>query len=262
MVAHLDGQVRRLFEADIGRVGDHQVEAAEPQGRRQVGRHQSHPIVDAVPAGVGSRHRQGGREQVGGDQPGGRQLARESHRQAAGAGAQVEDPRPRRQGELEGQLDEMLRLRPRDEHPPVDREEAAVELALAEDVGDRLAAQTTLEQRLEALDGRRLQHVLGMGQHVRLVATQDPGHEQLGLAPGGPERGRRQPPAGVGQQPAGCRGRGHAPAQPAAAARIRSASKWAASGSMSGSSSPSRIAGNWCTVSPTRWSVTLFCGKL
>ena len=83
---------------------------------------------------------------------------------------------------------------------PVDVEEPAVELALAEQVGDRLAGQPSFQQVLEPGGLRRLHRPLRVGEDLRLGETEHRSQEEAGLAGRGAERGRRQPRSRAGQE--------------------------------------------------------------
>ena len=173
------GQVR-VVGADIGRVADDQLEArgqggavgslggsfslalgpagqpaAEQEAYRQL-----------QPAGVGTGHSQ--RVAAGVERPdlgiGPALLQRQRNR--AAAGAEVEQARGlERRQHLERPVDQGLGVGARIEHTRIDQQLEAMEFALADQIGYRLARQAAAAQRQELLGG-------GRGQRIGVVRDQ------------------------------------------------------------------------------------------
>ena len=246
-----------LVTTDIGRVADDQVEGPEVEGRSEIGGDEVDSLVDAMSNGIAASDPDRSQREVGSDDPTGRKLGRQGDSQTPGAGADIEDSRRCGQSEIQGDLDQMLGLGSRDENPLVDVEIPAEELPLAQDVGDRLTRQSSLEQGLELLESTALELVVAVSQELGFGPPQRCGEQEIGLAWRGVERCSLEPRSGIEQrlidlQLWAC----------SAVCFMSSAWKWAESGSMRLSSSPSRMPGSLCTVRPIRWSVTRFWGKL
>ena len=180
-------------------------------------------------------------------------------------------------------LDERLGLRARDQRAGADLEGQPVELAAAEDVGERLARHATPQQRIEA--GARLgrRPLAARRDHLRAAQPCRLAVEQVGFQPPlvealrGPDRD--QPARRLQQQradgasgvvllipllrPPAERHRGARQARRGCCCcrRSRDCSS-IATASISASISPSRMRGRPCLVSRTRWSVTRSSGKL
>ena len=86
----------------------------------------------------------------------------------------------------------MLGLGSRDQDAAVDVEGAAVELLDPEQIGDRLARESALEESFEALGGLRIEPLFLMGENSRLAHPEHLRKEQDGLAGVGLESRGRQ----------------------------------------------------------------------
>ena len=116
----------------------------------------------------------------------------------------------RQRARAERRLDQVLGLRPRHQHPAIDVERPPVELLLAEEIGDRLAAQAPLEQPLEARRVVVADEQLGARQQRRLGQPEDAGQQQRRLARRRFERRRRRgggAPRPATGRPESCLGR-------------------------------------------------------
>ncbi len=122
---------------------------------------------------VGPQNPERGKRDVGGEQPGAGQLEGEGDGDAAGTGTDVEDAWSVRQLEGQSGLDQVLGLRPWDQHPRIDEERAAIEFLLAEEVGDGLALPAAFDERSESSREIVRDRLLGPRPNAGLGQPQD-----------------------------------------------------------------------------------------
>src|SRR4051812_10596937 len=169
-------------------------------------------------------------------------LDRESNRAAARAEIQHGRWTP-----FQGQFHQQFSFRPGNQDRRVHGEVEAVELLVADDVGDRLAALSARSEIDEPL--------FRFFAKASLLKS---------------ENSSLRKPRGLGEQQAGlpsinaARAQGLLEGQAASSASAESCSAWcsAASASSSSSSSPSMMRSILYSVRLMRWSVTRPCGKL
>ena len=198
LVAGGAGQLRQGLAADVRQVGEHDLEGMTPAGSRS-----------AIRTGSGPPPRDRRRSRPPARAPRTRCRSRgcRPHRVRADAGARppgrprsrhslshVRDPqrRPVRRtcnGAQSAhdlglcQLDEPLRLRPRDQRPAVHLEREPVELLEPTQVGDRLAGSAALDVGSIPACGVCADRRLGMRQHDRSTDTDRMAQQQLGVEP-------------------------------------------------------------------------------
>src|SRR2546423_895563 len=145
------------------------------------------------------------------------------------------------------QLDEKLGLRARDEHRSRDGERNAIELLLAGEVRDRLAALAACDELFEARTRFFRQRPFGRSDDACAAKAGGVGKKQARFA--GVDAARAQD---------------FGDAQAASSASCESCSVWCSAerAAISSSSSPSTIRSILYRVRLMRWSVTLPCGKL
>ena len=184
MVGDLPLQRRPVGLGDVGRVGQHGVEAGAAgvlDPLEQVGAPEGD--VEAQPRRVGARDVQRLLGDVGGDDVEVGPLVLERERDGAAARADVGDAGAVRQ--LEADLDERLRLGPRDEHAPVDVEVQAAEPAAPDEVGDGLVpGRAAADEVLEGADRRPLDGPVAVQHDLGAVDAEHVGEQELGVEPG------------------------------------------------------------------------------
>ncbi len=175
-MAHLRIQRRDVRRGDVGRVGDHQVEACRLQARGPVPAQQGRPRSEAEVGGVLAGHRQGFLRDIDAQASGGRPFGQQRQENGSGAHAQVQDPRgDGRVQPLEGGDHHQLGVRTRGEHLRADAQQHGPEALAAEDMGDGFAPFATLQIGVE-----RLRLLLGQ-RPVRVVQQVGPGGARGGL---------------------------------------------------------------------------------
>jgi hypothetical protein len=141
VVADVDLEGGEVARRDVRRIRGDEIEARRARSGGEEVPLAPRDVVGAEAEGVVARDGERVGADVTADERRRGALAAEGDGDAAAAGAEVE--RPQRHGAIagagEGDVDESLRVGARDEDAAVDVEGAPVELALAEDVGDRLA---------------------------------------------------------------------------------------------------------------------------
>ena len=85
------------------------------------------------------------------------------------------------QVELCGELDEVLGLRTRDQHPAIDHKGASPELFLAEEMGDALALKASGEEGVKALAIDLAHAALGAREKLRLAQIEHVAKQQASL---------------------------------------------------------------------------------
>src|SRR6185436_19578970 len=174
----LEGVV--LLGRDVRRVRDNEVEGPFDAGDK-IALDEASASVHARACEVLSGEGEGALRAVDGDDLSAGMLVRDRERDRAGADPDVEDPRLGKLGEeREAALDDDFGLRPRDERPVVHLEKEPAKTPLAEDVAERLAPETALDElaeplRLEGRDGASGRGELGAGKPEHI------GHENLGV---------------------------------------------------------------------------------
>ena len=165
------------------------------------------------------------------------------------------------------ELDEALRLGPRDQRPRVDLEGEPVELLEPADVGDRLAGRAPLEIGPIAPRGVGPDRRLGMRDDGRPAGPDRLARAAARHRAAASRTRPRQPIGTLAEERPGRLDR--EPARRTRHVRRRRRrpprrSAWSAmiSASMRSSRSPSMTSGRLWTVLPIRWSVTRSCGKL
>ena len=154
-----------LVVADVGWIADDQVEALAEEGREAVAQHEAH--VGLEKSRVGARRRERLRREVdGGHGPSG-PLELERDRQDARAGAKIQRPPRRGVGAVARQdlLDQLLGLVPGDEDGRIHPEGAPVEVAVARDVREGLAALAPLEECLSRQFGKLVVAFFAIGPY-------------------------------------------------------------------------------------------------
>ena len=258
MLAHFGLQPAQLRFRDVRRIRHHQVEGAGAEGSDDVARDAGHArrMAGEIRAGDGER----ALIDVARRDLRVRQRTGQRRRDRPASGPEVEDP-PRRRRHGERRLDDELRLRPRDEDAPVDGEGQRPELALAEEVVERLARDPPGDERLEAGGGPGRKRLARARNDPRPACAERVREQHLGVGPRLGDAGGRQPRDRRSQHRADRRrGLEHGARHPAAS----SASAWwrVVSASMIASSSPSSTRSSVCSVRLARWSVIRLCGKL
>ena len=157
--------------------------------------------VDAVALRVPGGDGQGGGGDVGGDDPGVRELARQRDREAAAAGADVDDRAHAGAvpAALADGLDDELGLGARDEHVGGDVEVESPELAMAGDERDRLARGAPLDERREAHADVGRHRIAAVGDEPRAIPAERVPRQHFGVDPGvlGRQPGAHERLAGV-----------------------------------------------------------------
>ena len=136
-----------LGVGEIWRVRHQQVQRRARQRRREVPPHQAHSRrADFTP--VDADDRECAERPVERNHLGVRALRRQAECEAAAAGTHVRNAAGRRDGER--QLDELLRLRPRDQDTSVHPEGQMTEPGLTRNIGERLTTRPALDGRQES----------------------------------------------------------------------------------------------------------------
>lgn len=187
------------MSADIRRVADDQIEARQIQTTSQVAGREKKSALQSVAAQVVASHSQGPGRDVGGDDPGCRKLQAQGAGKASGARSDIEHPWRWRQRQLEGRLDEVLGLGSRDEHPAVDLEQPAVELLGPDDIGHRLATESSVDDLFEMAGCNVCQFFVLPGENLRFSPAQDVAEQQEGFAGIGLKGRLRESLPSVGQ---------------------------------------------------------------
>ena len=108
------------------------------------------------------------------------ELVGEREGDRAGAGADVEHPRRLDVAQPgEAALDDDLRLGPRDQRAPVDRERQPPEAPLAEDVGDRLVARAARDEVAVAVELGVGERPVEVGVELDPLAAERVGEQEL-----------------------------------------------------------------------------------
>ena len=265
---HLGRGAPPLRVAEVRGVRKHQVEAPVPDRFEQ----RAAPEVDpgdprlrGIPRGGG----QGAGGNIGGGNRPGHALRGQSQGDGSRAGAhfqgRIEDAVGA--GQPQQDIDQVLGLGTGDRHPAVDMEVQRPERGRAQDVLQGFPGPAPAQERLEA---RQL--VPGEGAVEMQVELKPPSPEDVGKEVFGIESPLLHPPfAQVVATDADnlhdgpdallrCRNaRGHKGVEPS---RSRSSSRASRNAETISSRSPSSTSARRYRLSPMRWSVTRFCGKL
>ena len=157
-------KLTHLVGRDIGRIAHHEVERVPVcVGNRLERRADDAPIAvtESQAFGVAVRHVDRCRGHIDRDRLRGGYFVQQRQRDAARAAAQVEHTRAlHRAHPLDGQLAQALGVAARDEHVGRDAQRDAVEVPLAQHVGQRFTRQAASNQRLGLL-------ALGRGHRTR-----------------------------------------------------------------------------------------------
>ena len=183
----------RVAGGDVGRVRDHEIEAFARQPGEPFPFHE--PDRRGVAPRVLARDRERRARSVDRDHLGVGRRVRDRDRDRPGAGAEVEHAPGAVRQALEREVDEELGLRPGDQHVGGHLQREAVELALAGEVGDRLAGAAKQEQALDSAHALGVERPLGRGEEPRPRESERVRREHLRLerrqAARGEERGDR-----------------------------------------------------------------------
>ena len=188
-------QRRDAFGGQVGQVGRDHVHRLR-QRFQQVAFHQRDPVGHVVHPHVVGRHVQRRVKGVAGVDARGGQVDGQVDRDGAGSGAHVRDDQlaalHAHQRHEQGVFHQRFRLGPRDQHVRVDQQVDAVELAIVQDVGQRLPGEPSLHDggQLRLLLRRHLGFLLGedgLARHPHHVH-----HHHLRLQPGIGDAGRFQ----------------------------------------------------------------------
>ena len=173
---------------DIGGIADDAVKVPQPLERRAQGvqLHGCHPAGKAAAADVLAADPQSPVAELPQHHPGVLHLAGDGQAQAAGTGAQVQDP-----GGLllpqpaDGGLGQGLRVGPGDQHAFADVQGQAVKLPLADEISHRLPGQTPAGQRPGRLLHLRGRVQRAVPQQPGLILSGGEAHQLPGLQGGG-----------------------------------------------------------------------------
>lgn len=150
-------KLRHFAARDVGRIGNDDIERADAvRGRHgRVRFEHEHAVLHAEAVGVLARQPQRPVRQVGREHSGVLDLVRRCDADAARAAAQVENARRNaRLRLLDGQLAQLFRVRARNEHGFVYAEGQSVEIPLAQNIRERLAAEHAVAQQTRVIHGR------------------------------------------------------------------------------------------------------------
>ncbi len=157
VLAHLGVEGEDLVGADIGRVGDHQVEGIRLQARGPIAAEQGRAAGEAEVGGVLAGHGQGFLGNVHAQAPCRGALGQQGQQDGARADAEVEDARgPARLQPLQGGDHHQLGVGARRQHLRPDVQHDGPEALATQDVGDGFAPFAAAEvglQRLRLLGG-------------------------------------------------------------------------------------------------------------
>lgn len=185
-------------------------------------------------------------------------LVQQGQHEAATAGAEVDDAQGCRPvaDVVQNRLDQCFAIGAGNQCRRRHAQRQAPEFAPAGDVGNRLAPQPAVEQRLDPLPARVRQRPFRMPDQIAHAQAERMADQHAGIETGVGDVGvaqaeacRRERLADGGSRPHSC-----------CASRLA----WsdAVSASITSSSSPSSTRSSLCRVRPTRWSVMRPCGKL
>ena len=185
----------RTLAGDVRRVRDHEIDGAADRVE-QVAADEADAVGDAMAGGVPRRDGERRRRDVRRDDAGVGELARERDREAAAAGADVEDPRrPVVPAQGARRLDDQLAFGARDEDVGGDFEVQSPELTVAGDEGHRLAARSPIdERRIAGGEGRR-RRLAAVGHEPGAIPAEGVPRQDFGV-----DRRRLALEAGVDQR--------------------------------------------------------------